>query len=98
MKGFEVPLARWRVHATAAELYRRTKSSDLSKHHLALSRQTIMKLADSLLADEPLRQTFLSAPMIRRILVGTLHESAARALESACPASSSPCSSDMELP
>jgi DNA-binding winged helix-turn-helix (wHTH) protein/tetratricopeptide (TPR) repeat protein len=74
MKGFEVPLARWRVHATAAELYRRTKSRDLSRHHLALSRQTIMKLADSLLADEPLRQTFLSAPKIRRILMETLHE------------------------
>jgi hypothetical protein len=74
MRGFEVPLADWRVHATAAELYRRIKSRDLSKRHLALSRKTIMKLADSLLTDEPLRQTFLSAPVIRKILLGTLHE------------------------
>jgi tetratricopeptide (TPR) repeat protein len=74
MKGFEVPLAGWRVHATAAELYRRIKSIDLSKHHLALSREIIMKLAGSLLAAEPLRQAFLSAPTIHKILLGALHE------------------------
>src|SRR4030088_233139 len=68
MAGFEVPLAAWRVHATAAELYRRMKSRELAERQLALSRQTIMKLANSLPAEEPLRQTFLSAPAIRTIL------------------------------
>jgi hypothetical protein len=68
MEGFEVPLAAWRVHATAAELYRRMKSRELAKRHLALSRETIMKLANCLPAEEPLRQTFLSAPMVRKIL------------------------------
>ena len=67
MEGFEVPLAAWRVHATAAELYQRMKSRELAKRHLALSRDTIMKLANSLPAEEPLRQTFLSAPMVRKI-------------------------------
>ncbi len=71
MKGLEVPLARWRVHATAAEFYHRMKARDLSRQHLALSRDTVMQLADSLLLAEPLRQTFLSAPLIRRILHGT---------------------------
>jgi DNA-binding winged helix-turn-helix (wHTH) protein/tetratricopeptide (TPR) repeat protein len=73
MGGFEVPLARWRVHATAAELYHRLKSSDRSKHHMVLSRETIMKLANSLPAAEPLRRTFLSSPLIRKIMLGTLH-------------------------
>jgi DNA-binding winged helix-turn-helix (wHTH) protein/tetratricopeptide (TPR) repeat protein len=68
MEGFEVPLARWRVHATAGELYRNSGDRDLAERHIALSRETIMKLANSLPADEPLRQIFLSAPMISKIL------------------------------
>ena len=68
MEGFEVPLAAWRVHATACELYENSGDRDLAKRHFELSRETIMKLANSLPAEEPLRQTFLSAPMIRRIL------------------------------
>ena len=68
MEGFEVPLAAWRVHATAAELSQRMKSRESEERHLALSRETIMKLANSLPAEEPLRQTFLSAPAIRKVL------------------------------
>jgi hypothetical protein len=75
-RGFEVPLARWRVHATAAELYQRTGAKGLSKRHLSRSRQTIWKLANSLLADDPLRQTFLAAPVIRKILLDAHHEAA----------------------
>jgi len=68
MEGFEVPLAAWRVHATAFDLYRNSGERSLAERHLALSRDTIMKLADSLPAEAPLRRTFLSAPTIRRIL------------------------------
>jgi tetratricopeptide (TPR) repeat protein len=68
MEGFEVPLAAWRVHATAFELYQNSGDRDSADRHLALSRETIMKLANSLPAEEPLRQTFLSARMIRDIL------------------------------
>jgi hypothetical protein len=68
MERFEVPLASWRVHATAAELYRRMKSGELAERHLALSCETVLKLANSLPTEEPLRQTFLSAPIIRKIL------------------------------
>jgi hypothetical protein len=39
-----------------------------AKRHLALSRETIMTLANSLPQQDPLGQTFLSAPMIRKIL------------------------------
>jgi tetratricopeptide (TPR) repeat protein len=67
MEGFEVPLAAWRVHATAAELCQKSGDRDSAERHLGLSRDTIMKLANSLPAKEPLRQTFLSAPAVRNI-------------------------------
>jgi len=68
MEGFELPLAAWRVHATAFELCRNSGDQDSADRQLALSRETIMKLANSLPAEEPLRQIYLSAPMIRNIL------------------------------
>ena len=68
MEGFEVPLAEWRVHATAAELYKSMQNSEDADHHRELSRATILKLADSLAAEEPLRKTFLSAPSVRKVL------------------------------
>ena len=68
MEGFELPLADWRVQATAFELCQKSGHRDLAERHLARSRRTIIKLAHSLLAEEPLRQTFLSAPLVRKIL------------------------------
>src|SRR5271166_1922206 len=68
MEGFEVPLAGWRVHATACELYQALGERSLADRHLALSCDTLMKLANSLPPGEPLRQIFLSAPMVRKIL------------------------------
>ena len=69
-EGFEVPLAAWRIHATAFELCQNLGDRDSAERHLALSRDTIIKLANSLPAEEVLlRQTFLSSPMVRRILV-----------------------------
>jgi hypothetical protein len=68
MEGFEVPLAAWRVHATAARFFENAGNTDLAEQHRELSRSTIRKLADSLTNEEPLRQTFLSAPYIAEIL------------------------------
>ena len=68
MEGFEVPLASWRVHAAAAELHEHTGDRELAEYHRALSRDTIMKLANSLPAEEPLRNIFLSDPVVRRVL------------------------------
>src|SRR5271166_1794775 len=78
MEGFEVPLAAWRVHATAAELYRGSEKIKQAEHHLELCRATILKLADSLPAEEPLRKTFLSAPSVRKVLGDTKTASGAR--------------------
>lgn len=71
MEGFELPLAAWRVHATAFELYQNSGDRDLADCHVALSRKTIMKLANSLPAEEPLRQIFLSSPLVGKILAGS---------------------------
>jgi tetratricopeptide (TPR) repeat protein len=71
MEGFEVPLASWRVHLVAAEFHDRTGDSELAESHLALSRETIMKLANSLPAKQPLQKAFLADPVVRRVLGGT---------------------------
>jgi DNA-binding winged helix-turn-helix (wHTH) protein/tetratricopeptide (TPR) repeat protein len=68
IEGFEAPLAAWRVHATANELYGRMKSRKLAESHRTFSARTILQLADSLGSNEHLRKTFLSAPGIRQIL------------------------------
>ena len=68
MEDVEVPLAAWRVHATAAALSERTGKSGEADHHRALSRTTILQLAQSLPSDEPLRHTFLSALAIAKVL------------------------------
>src|SRR4029077_19588876 len=64
MDGFEVPLAAWRVHATAAECAARAGNGRAAQHYRELSRATILGLANSL-TEEPLRSTFLSAPAVR---------------------------------
>jgi hypothetical protein len=68
MQGFEVPLAAWRVHATAAELEEALGNLQTADSHRELSRATIRQLADSLPAEEPLRRIFLAAPAVAKIL------------------------------
>jgi DNA-binding winged helix-turn-helix (wHTH) protein/tetratricopeptide (TPR) repeat protein len=65
--GFEVPLAAWRVHATAAKCFGDAGDTDLSRHHLELSCATLLKLADSLGDEESLQKTFLTAPEVERV-------------------------------
>src|SRR5262249_6482276 len=48
LEGFELPLATWRVHATAFELYGSLGDHALTERLRQLSRATIMKLAHSL--------------------------------------------------
>ena len=70
MEGFELPLAAWQVHGTASVLHERMREPDSAQRHRELSRATIMKLANSMPVEEPLRPIFLSAPAIRKILEG----------------------------
>ncbi len=68
IEGFEVPLAAWRVHATAAACSERAGDRRAAKRHRELSRATILELANSLTPEDPLRSTFLSAPAVRAVL------------------------------
>ena len=68
MEGFEVPLAAWRVHASAAELERRLGNQRAAGRHRAIGRSTVLALANSLVDYERLRNTFLAAPPVRAII------------------------------
>jgi hypothetical protein len=68
VQGFEVPLAAWQVHATAARLEEESGNLEAARAHLDLSRTTILQLANSMEQREPLRKIFLSAPAIARVL------------------------------
>jgi hypothetical protein len=70
MEGFEVPLAEWRVHASAAEVFARSGDSEASERHRRLSRETILKIANSLPEDHSLRRAFLAAPAVSKIITG----------------------------
>ena len=66
--GFEVPLAAWRVHATAAKCFGDAGDTVLSRHHFELSCATLLKLADSLGEEESLQKIFLAAPEVERVI------------------------------
>jgi hypothetical protein len=67
VQGFEVPLAAWRVHATAADIEEESGNLESARLHRDVSRATIMRLANSLPEREPLREIFLSAPAVARV-------------------------------
>src|ERR1700722_488548 len=68
VQGFEVPLAAWQVHATAARIEQKSGNLESARLHRDLSRTTIMQLANSMEQREPLRRIFLSAPAVARVL------------------------------
>jgi DNA-binding winged helix-turn-helix (wHTH) protein len=68
VQGFEVPLAAWKVHATAAHIEGESGHLESAHLHRDASRTTIMRLANSLPEQEPLRKIFLSAPAVARVL------------------------------
>jgi hypothetical protein len=68
VQGFEVPLAAWRVHATAAHIDEKSANPESARARRDLSRATILKLACSLPEQDPLRNIFLSAPALAWVL------------------------------
>lgn len=70
VEGFEVPIASWQVHATAADIAR-VRGDSAAARHRSTSRSIILALAESLGPGElSLRQTLLSAPAVARVLEG----------------------------
>jgi len=66
--GFEIPLAAWRVHATACDVYAYGNDDKVVQMHRASAAQHILTIANSFSPMEPLRESFLSAAPVRRIL------------------------------
>lgn len=68
MAGFELPVAAWRVHATAAKLHAADTHPQLRLSHLKASRETVARLAASLPAAHALTQTFLRSAQVRDVM------------------------------
>ena len=62
MAGFEVPLARWRVHRTAAEVVK-----EETEHHRTLARETVERLAASMEDFPELKRCFLQSDELQAI-------------------------------
>jgi DNA-binding winged helix-turn-helix (wHTH) protein/tetratricopeptide (TPR) repeat protein len=76
LQKFEIPNAAWRVHATAWQLYRRAKNGGVAEANRARAQACILKIANSFAEDEPLRETFLSARPVARILGASANKGA----------------------
>src|SRR6266850_1658300 len=77
LRRFEVPVAAWRVHATACQLYVGKNQYAEAEAHRERAQAYILKIANSFPKDEPLRESFLSAAPIARILNATGQDLAA---------------------
>jgi hypothetical protein len=65
---FNIPVAAWQVHRTAWDLYADIGDRESADGHHARTRELIMRIADSFDDDEPLRESLLTAPPVRRVL------------------------------
>lgn len=67
LERFDVPLAAWRVHATAWDVYRYAEQHEKAEGHRVCAQAVIMRLADSFEPEEALRKSLLTAAPVRRI-------------------------------
>src|SRR5579871_168446 len=67
LEKYEVPVAGWQVHRTAGDLCEDEGNRARAEEHRARAKELIMKIASSFEPDEPLRETFLTAPPIRSL-------------------------------
>ena len=64
----QIPVVAWRAEATAWDLCSHLKDDDAAETHRACAEAHILGMAHSFAPNEPLRQSFLDAPPVRRIL------------------------------
>jgi len=67
MQGFDVPLASWRVHKTAALVSGLHSNPELRDFHLAGAREIVLSLLKSLDSRPALQQIFRSSPAVSEI-------------------------------
>jgi DNA-binding winged helix-turn-helix (wHTH) protein len=68
LDGFEVPLAGWQVHATAADVCRARGETVAARRHQETSRGIVRRLAASLDGYGDLQRAFLTAPAVANVL------------------------------
>ena len=68
LQAFEIPTTAWRVHATRSDLYRQAKNDTAAEAHRARAEAIILRLANSFAPEDPVRDAFLAAAPVRRIL------------------------------
>jgi hypothetical protein len=61
-------LAAWRIYGIAARINEELGNLEAARSHRDMSRVTILRLANSLPDQEPLRESFLSASAVAQIL------------------------------
>ena len=61
-------MAAWQIHATARDLYLETQDEEAAEIHRSLAEGHILTMANSFLPDEPLREIFLAAGPVHRML------------------------------
>ena len=65
---FEVPLAAWRVHGVASEFYVQAKEPASAEQHRDSAASIVLAMARSLDPHQPLRDKFLAAEPVRKVL------------------------------
>jgi tetratricopeptide (TPR) repeat protein len=65
---FDIPVAAWQVHSSAWNLYVDRGDRESAGRHRTCAKELIMRIADSFEHDEPLRESLLTAPPVRRVL------------------------------
>jgi len=65
---FDIPVAAWQVHRTAWDLYANEGNRARAEEHRQRAQGLITRIADSFEYDEPLRESLLTAPPVRRVL------------------------------
>ena len=74
LENFDVPMAAWRVEATAWDFYQNAKNKEAADRHLERAASCVARIADSFSQKEPLRQIFLTAAPVQRIIESARRE------------------------
>jgi len=77
VENCDLPVAAWRVHAAAWEL---CENQEEAERHRAVARDTLLNIANSFDADEPLRASLLSAAPVRHLLAPSVESNGTAAI------------------
>src|SRR5262249_22250802 len=67
LENFDIPMATWRIHATAWDLYCHMNDRVTALNHRARAQAVILNIANSFERGEPLKESFLNAATIRGV-------------------------------